>query len=73
MNEVKEGKNIPTVENSLCKALEAEKSMEGLRKARVAAVQRAGPHEAEEVNLGLCCILQLGVIVTTVYSWNSVP
>lgn len=42
MNEVKEGKNIPTVENSLCKALEAEKSMEGLRKARVAAVQRAG-------------------------------
>lgn len=37
MNEVKEGKNIPTVENSLCKALEAEKSMEGLRKARVAA------------------------------------
>lgn len=61
MNEVKE-ENIPVIENSLCKVPEVGKSMESLRKVRVAAVQRArgtGPHEARE-------------IVTTVYNWDSV-
>lgn len=39
---MKEEKNIPVMENSLCKVLEAEKRVESLRKARTGQVQRAG-------------------------------
>lgn len=60
---MKEGKNILVIERSLCKAPEAGKSMESLRKVRVAAVQKArgtGPHEAGET-------------VTTVSNWDVCP